>query len=73
MGRMAKRKTLLKVAEEKGVTFRKLAKKLGMHYTDLSHINAGRRVPGLRRANQIARALHLSLDEFFGLVVPKKR
>jgi transcriptional regulator with XRE-family HTH domain len=66
------RKTLLSVAQAKGLSFRRLSKRLDIHYTELSHIAAGRRVPSLRRAHQIAKALHLSLDEFHRLVTPRK-
>lgn len=63
-----KKRTLLTVMHQSGFTQRSLAAKLGIHWSYLSHISNGRRVPSLSRSAQIAKALGLTLDEFRRLV-----
>jgi len=67
-----KKRTLVTVAHENGTTLRKIAKKVGVHYSYLSHLAAGRRAPTLKRAFEISKALGVSLEEFRVLIRPPR-
>lgn len=59
----ARRKTLLSLIHSKGYSLRTLGEKLGLHYSYLAHVAAGRRELRLDRAAVIAKVLGVSIDE----------
>jgi transcriptional regulator with XRE-family HTH domain len=48
----------------RGFTHRRLAEKVGVDRTYISHMVTGKRAPSMRRAVLIARVLGISLDRF---------
>lgn len=59
------RKKFIALLHAKGMTYRSLGKKLGIHYTFLNHMANGRRMPTLDRAVKLAKALDVSLEDLF--------
>lgn len=67
---MAK-KSFATLLRRKGLSLRTLGKKIGVHFTYLSHMANGRRMPTLDRAVVISKALGVTAEELFK-VLPKE-
>lgn len=54
---------LSRLIYRRGYTHRRLAERVGVDRTYISHMVTGKRAPSMRRATLIARALGVSLDQ----------
>jgi len=57
---------LRELREERGLTRSKLAKEVGVHWTYIWQLEAGKRQPSLRLARKLAETFGVSLDELLG-------
>lgn len=66
------RKNFVSLLHDRDLSLRKLGEKTGIHFTWLSHMANGRRMPTLSRAVKISKALGITTDELFK-TLPKER
>lgn len=68
---MGKKVTFIGMLRDRELSLRLLARKIGVHYTYLSHMANGRRMPTLERAMVISKALRITPEQLFK-VLPKE-